>query len=197
MVLKLSSHFLLLSVERTDDNIIRSMLNIYITGPESTGKTTLSHSLSMHYGCPWVPEYARQYLLEKQGVYDVHDLDQICAGQIEWNQSFERFEPKKLIHDTGAAVLYVWSEHKFETVNPGIKKCLANQKKAFHLLCKPDIEWVADPLRESPFQRDILFDKYIELLKTADLPYGIVRGEKTERLNRAISLVDKYEEQVT
>ena len=37
------------------------MLRVALTGPESTGKTTLSRQLAEHYHTVWAPEYARQY----------------------------------------------------------------------------------------------------------------------------------------
>ncbi|MGO8608995.1 AAA family ATPase, partial [Rhizobium johnstonii] len=38
------------------------MLRVALTGPESTGKTTLSRLLAEHYGTTWAQEYARYYL---------------------------------------------------------------------------------------------------------------------------------------
>ncbi|MCB0706487.1 MAG: ATP-binding protein, partial [Saprospiraceae bacterium] len=47
---------------------------ILITGPESSGKTTLARSLAEAQDEPWVPEYAREYL-EKYGPdYTLNDL---------------------------------------------------------------------------------------------------------------------------
>ena len=40
------------------------MKKVVVIGPESTGKSTLCQQLAEHYGVSWVPEYARQYLLE-------------------------------------------------------------------------------------------------------------------------------------
>ena len=35
---------------------------IAITGPESTGKSTLTEQLANHFNTLWVKEYAREYL---------------------------------------------------------------------------------------------------------------------------------------
>ena len=35
---------------------------IIITGPESSGKTTLCNALSKHFNLPFSKEYAREYL---------------------------------------------------------------------------------------------------------------------------------------
>ena len=38
------------------------MLKIIVTGPESSGKTTLCKALSKHFKIPFSEEYARKYL---------------------------------------------------------------------------------------------------------------------------------------
>lgn len=51
------------------------MLNkIVILGPESTGKSTLAQALASFFGCPWVPEFARQYIDKLDQPYEYQDL---------------------------------------------------------------------------------------------------------------------------
>ena len=38
-----------------------SVIRVAITGPESTGKSSLCKALANHYNTLWVPEYAREY----------------------------------------------------------------------------------------------------------------------------------------
>ena len=42
------------------------MLRIAVTGPESSGKTTLCKALSEYFKVAFVPEYARAYLKENE-----------------------------------------------------------------------------------------------------------------------------------
>lgn len=56
---------------------------ITIVGPESSGKTTLARKLAAYLGCPWVPEYAREYLEGLGRSYVEDDLQEIAAGQLE------------------------------------------------------------------------------------------------------------------
>ncbi len=168
------------------------MLKIYLTGPESTGKTSLAKSLSAHFGCPWVPEYARQYVAEQGGKYTMDDLKIISKGQLDWNRSFEQAAPEMLVLDTGQAVLHVWSEDKYAQVDPIIVAALHKQKGALHILCSPDIDWEPDPLREHPDERRELFEKYESLLQKYQLDYAILAGKGEERVDSAIQLVEKY-----
>lgn len=55
---------------------------ITIVGPESSGKTTLARQLAGHFGCPWVPEYAREYLEGLGRPYEVEDLDIMAERQL-------------------------------------------------------------------------------------------------------------------
>ena len=56
---------------------------ITIVGPESSGKTTLARQLAAELGCPWVPEYAREYLEQRGGYYDESDIEMIAEGQMK------------------------------------------------------------------------------------------------------------------
>ena len=55
---------------------------ITIVGPESSGKTTLARQLAGEFGCPWVPEYAREYLEGRGGYYNEANLELIAEGQL-------------------------------------------------------------------------------------------------------------------
>jgi len=168
------------------------MLKIYITGPESTGKTALAQSLSAHYDCPWVPEYARQYLAETGGKYEEQDLLAISKGQSGLEHSFAQFAPDILLVDTDQAVMHIWSEHKYGRVDEYIIEALKNQEGCLHLLCKPDLPWEADPLREHPNNREELFELYESLLQKYKLNYAVVDGKDSARIDRAIELVEKF-----
>jgi nicotinamide riboside kinase len=56
---------------------------ITIVGPESSGKTTLARQLAMQFGCPWVPEYAREYLEGIGRPYQESDLAIMAERQLE------------------------------------------------------------------------------------------------------------------
>ena len=56
---------------------------ITIVGAESSGKTTLAMRLAEHFACPWVPEYAREYLLSLGRPYNEADLEIIAEKQLE------------------------------------------------------------------------------------------------------------------
>lgn len=57
-------------------------LKIVLTGPESTGKTTLAEQLSSHYSLPWVEELARAYVESLNRTYNQADVLEIAKLQI-------------------------------------------------------------------------------------------------------------------
>ena len=57
------------------------MFKVAITGPESTGKSTLAEKLAHHYKTDFVPEYSRTYLENFEGRYTEDDVVEIAKGQ--------------------------------------------------------------------------------------------------------------------
>ena len=58
------------------------LLRVSLTGPESTGKSTLAAQLAAHYGTSFAPEFAREYLAESGPHYTARDLEEIARGQL-------------------------------------------------------------------------------------------------------------------
>ena len=57
------------------------MPKIIITGPECSGKTTLSKSLSKYFNSKLINEFARNYLTNKNNKYNVESLLEIAKNQ--------------------------------------------------------------------------------------------------------------------
>lgn len=177
---------------------------IVIIGPESTGKSTLGQQLAEHYESLYCPEYAREYLLANGRDYNYQDLLNIAKGQIALEDEHaakleDRAAPLlendgdiPLFIDTDMYVMKVWSEFVFNNCHSYILEEIAKRKYDMYLLCEPDLPWVKDELREYPDHatRVKLFKMYRELMQNQSVPWGIVRGQDQERLNRAIQLVD-------
>ena len=57
------------------------MFKIAITGPESTGKSTLAEKLAKHFEVDFIPEYSRTYLENFEGHYTENDVVEIAKVQ--------------------------------------------------------------------------------------------------------------------
>lgn len=167
---------------------------IVIIGPESTGKSTLTAALAAHFGEPWVPEYAREYLERLDRPYEFDDLLSIAKGQLELEERLLQSANEFLFCDTDLHVLQVWSQSKYKKVHPWIQAQIATRKYDLYLLTDIDIPWEPDPQREhpDPEMRTYFFNWYRALLEESGTPYGIISGNNRERLSHSIDFIEKY-----
>ena len=166
------------------------MAKVLVTGPESSGKTTLAAALAAHYQVPWNSEFAREYLDGLGRPYVQADLRRILSGQLIGEHLVSSQSPTLSFHDTGAEVVYVWSEVKYGSVDTWIRAEVEAADYDLRLLCRPDIPWVADPLREAAddLERGRLFDRYVGLFQSLGQSFEVIEGEG--RLGRALGAVD-------
>ena len=161
------------------------MKKILITGPESTGKTSLTLALAKHFNCPSVTEYARKYLEELDRDYIKNDLNAILEGQLKQEVDvINNGSCPYLFCDTGPEVIYIWSKVKYNHVDPKIEQIAQSHHYDFRFICYPDLKWEDDPLRESPNldERLALFEKYCQFYENNNWPYVIVKGLNNDRI---------------
>lgn len=161
--------------------------HIVITGPESTGKTTLAKQLAQELGTVWVPEFARYYLEQTGPEYRYEHLSLMLEGQRALELSLDHYTP--IIHDTDWLTYYIWGMDKFDTFEPWwVPRDLYNR---YYLVCYPDLPWQHDPLREDRDRLFELFEKYLLALQKFQLEYHIIKGKDGERINRSLHFLDK------
>ena len=170
------------------------MFKIAITGPESTGKSTLAEKLAHHYKTDFIPEYSRTYLENFAGQYTEDDVVEIAKGQYNLILEEEKKPSKILIADTEIVVCKIWVEYVFKHSNKVIDEILKQQNFDLYLLCDIDLPWVYDPLRENPNieERKELFEIYRNTLEQMKVPFEIVSGDDEVRVNNAIKIIEKY-----
>ncbi|MBK6621764.1 MAG: ATP-binding protein [Saprospirales bacterium] len=155
---------------------------IAITGPESTGKTTLAMALAERFRTAWVREYSREYLDGLGRPYEFEDLEQIARGQRLLEEEGLREANRFLFCDTDMLVMKVWSEYRFGKCAPYILEALQNDPYDLHLLCGTDVPWEYDPLRENPGEREELYQIYRSELIRMGGAFLEVRGGEEERV---------------
>ncbi|MCF8258435.1 MAG: AAA family ATPase [Flavobacteriales bacterium] len=160
---------------------------IAIVGPESTGKTTLAHQLADHFDAALVNEFSRSYLHALGTAYQQHDLVEIANGQFQLEREALATGRTTIVCDTDLIVIKVWSEVKYGHLDDRIPLLLKQQPARIHLLARPDIAWEADPLRENPYDRDMLFEKYERVLQEMGASYGVVSGLGEARFRNALT----------
>lgn len=165
---------------------------VCILGPECTGKTSLSEALARHLNTVWVEEYARAYLNRLTLPYEEADLLKISHGQLRMEDEWIKDANRILICDTNLYVIKVWSEFKYGRVEQEILDLIAQRTYDLYLLTYIDMPWAADPLREHPDKRDVLYDIYLKEMKNQSVPFVEVKGTEQQRLDAALQAIEKY-----
>ena len=161
-------------------------LIVVCTGPESSGKTTLAQALAAHLKVPLVREQARDYLSTPR--YVPTDILNIAARQVAAERD-ARVQASLACADTDLQVLYIWWQERFGPAPSALARAYATQSPRLYLLCRPDLPWQADPLRENPNDRDRLFELYRRDLSARELNFAIVEGQGQARVEQALGSV--------
>lgn len=182
----------------------KKLIKIVAIGPESTGKSTLCAQLAAHFSTVWCQEFAREYLLKHGTNYSYDDLLTIAQGQLileedavhsainQFSQDHNKGIPLLFI-DTDMHVMKVWCEFVFGKCHQQILDEIVSRKYDGYLLCKPDIPWTQDELREYPElnTREQLYYTYKDLLINQHEPWTEVSGNDPERTENAIRWVQQ------
>ncbi|MBI1227448.1 MAG: AAA family ATPase [Bacteroidetes bacterium] len=162
---------------------------IVLTGPESSGKTTLAIQLAEAFETQWVPEFARQYLNHLDRPYVAADLLEIARGQVALEDEMTWQADDLLFLDTSLEVLKIWSEVRFGGCDPWILEQLQLRSHDHYLLCLPDLPWVPDTQRENPDNRDMLLGIYRRELTSLGAGFTEINGNGTQRFQNAQNAV--------
>lgn len=173
-----------------------SVKKIVITGPESTGKSTLCKQLAEHYNTIWCPEYAREYLETNGTQYRYEDLLEIARGQIRLEEQTLKTaaeQDRSLVFiDTDLHVIKVWSEFVFRACDEFILEQIIERTYDLYLLCNTDLPWQPDSLREYPElkTRQLLYQMYKDILVNQQVPWAEISGNHEKRFTGAVRAVE-------
>ena len=167
------------------------MNRIILTGPESSGKSTLAKELAHLLRVPLVLEYARSYLEVNGPAYNFQDLEAIAEQQMANELSMFAKGHNHVVCDTDILTLIIWAQEKFDEVPDSWRAQFDNiGPESLYLLCSPDFPWEEDPLRENPNDRCRLFRKYERFLK--DKQYHVLSGDRSVREKEAFHIARSF-----
>jgi nicotinamide riboside kinase len=151
---------------------------ILICGPESSGKSTLSFSLSKRLSVRLLNDYSRFYLMANGSTYTADDVE--IMAQIHSRQ-FNALKSETVFLDSFLINYKIWLHYKFNKRSTWIENQLIKFNPDACLLMKPDLLWEPDPLRESETERTELFHLYEEELLRLKWSYSVIDGEGESR----------------
>ena len=166
------------------------MKKLIITGPESSGKTTLFNQLTSFYNITGVDEYAREYIANLKRDYNYQDILEIAKVQFTNELKIYNSNQNFFISDTDLLTLEIWCEIKYKKCHSFISDNLRKHLPNIYLLCSSDIPWEFDSQRENPNNRLELFKIYENKIKSLGVDYRIIKGDKATRLNTVKTIIN-------
>lgn len=168
---------------------------VVLTGPESTGKSTLAEALAAHYDTNWLPEFGREYwekYADPRGQLKLADISAIVGGHLWREELAARSCNGLLICDTDPMVSSIWSEIYFHEMPIWVQDLAQRLHYDLWLLMDTDQAWVNDGTREMPHLRQWHFDRIRQQLDVQQLPYVVLSGPYDTRLAQAEAAIKKH-----
>ena len=165
------------------------MQRICVTGPESTGKTTLVQQLAEALGTEWVPEASREYAERVSRELTVDDVLPIAREHIALADSAARRLTANgtgvLVLDTDLISTIVYGAHYYGLTSAWLEAESRARLADLYLLCDIDVPWIPDGMRDRPENRDELFALFRDALAERGARVVTIRGDWTERTDAA------------
>jgi NadR type nicotinamide-nucleotide adenylyltransferase len=164
---------------------------IALFGPESTGKTTLARALAAHFETIWVPEFAREYLLENGNRFERQDVRPLADGQLLLQNEAEKRANKLLFVDTELLTNLLYSHWIFQEIPDWLDKMARENQPDLYLLLDTDLPWQADELRTHGDARNEQMRVWKWGLENYQCAWHLISGSPEKRLSDAISMIEK------
>ncbi|HEX8805775.1 MAG TPA: AAA family ATPase [Candidatus Aquilonibacter sp.] len=165
---------------------------VCVVGSESTGKSMLCARTAEHYRTQWVPEYGREYSLQKvqagPRTWVEEEFVHIAFEQQRREDDFARRANHVLICDTDAFASKIWSERYLGRVPT--RWPLPPSRIALYLVPYPDVPFVADAIRDGEHMRYWMYERLIDELTREKRPHIVLRGTFEERDAQVIEAID-------
>lgn len=168
------------------------MIRVVLTGPECSGKTTLAAGLARHLGAPWTPEAARRFAESHPEPLSAATVAPIARLSMRLEDEAAAAGPRILVRDTDLVSTVVYSRHYYGTVEPWIETEARARLADLYLLCRPDLPWHADGVRDRPVGREALFDEFRRILDAYGARVVEIGGEGEARTTAARAAVDAW-----
>ena len=153
---------------------------ICLTGPESTGKSSLAARLARELDVPLVPEFAREYAERVARPLTAGDVEPIARGQIASQDRV--FHHPLVVLDTDLLSTVVYARYYYGGCPAWIASAARFRRAGLYLLMDTDVAFRDDPVRDcDPGAREDLFDAFRRTLDEFETRWIVISGAGEER----------------
>lgn len=169
-------------------------LRVCVVGAESTGTTTLAEDLARHLRTAWVPEYGRDYSVDKQSrgetVWTTDEFVHIAGEQTRREDAAARNADRVLVCDTNAFATTLWHRRYMGHDDAAVQAAAAGVRCDLYLLTGDEIPFVQDGTRDGEHVRHAMHGWFEDALRAQGVPWRLVRGPRAERLKASVDAVE-------
>jgi nicotinamide riboside kinase len=165
---------------------------IVLTGPESTGKSTLARALSAELRAPCIPEASR-LLAEAMAPEPLSaaTVEPIARLTMRMTDEALAHAPRFAVFDTDLVSTVVYARHYYGTCPEWIVQEARRRRAERYLVCLPDLPWIADGVRDQPAARDTLLASFRAVLTEIGADAVEICGVGEARLSAARAAVPR------
>jgi HTH-type transcriptional repressor of NAD biosynthesis genes len=162
---------------------------VVILGTESTGKTTLTNKLAMHFKSSAVLEAGRDIIADSND-FSIDDLQKVAVVHAERIADASTGSSPLLIIDTDVHITLSYAQYTFDEL-PVIEESIYKRNKAdLYLYLNNDVAYVQDGTRLSERDRNALDHYHRATLKRFNIKYEEITGNWDERFKRSVALIE-------
>lgn len=163
-------------------------LRAVIVGAESTGTTTLSRDLAERLEVPWVPEIGRYYtesIKTDNRLWTDDDFYRIGRLQQAYENEIAARSDGVIVCDTNAVATEVWQRRYMGRATKEMARIALADKADLYIITGDEIPFIQDGIRDGEHIRHRMHRWFINHIKKTGVPYVMVRGDRTARLEAA------------
>jgi HTH-type transcriptional repressor of NAD biosynthesis genes len=172
------------------------MMRVGILGAECTGKSKLAQSLSLRLSkglnhATWIPEVLREWCNREGRTPLAHEQSDIALEQM---RRIEAAPPCDfLLVDSPPLMTAIYSELYFSDLSLYPATLNHLQEYQLTLVMGMDLEWIADGIqRDGPVMRRLVNQRLRQVLDERSLPYTVIYGMGSERIDGAIRAIEAH-----
>ena len=168
---------------------------VVVLGAESTGTTTLSQALAVHYETEWVAEYGREWSALREGGLEAPwqsaEFDLIVERQLAQESAAAARAPRPfIVCDTDVLATVLWHERYVGYVPERLLSLADQHAPLLYILTGDEIPFVQDGMRDGEHLRQAMQQRFRDELASREVPWIEVAGSISNRVTESTTAID-------